>query len=33
MARMATLQMEATPIEPGQLDVVVTVELRQAIAR
>jgi len=25
--------MEATPIEPGQLEVVVTVELRQAIHR
>jgi len=26
-------RMEATPIEPGQLEIVVTVELRQAIHR
>jgi len=31
--RGAALRMEATPIEPGQLEVVVTVELRQAISR
>jgi hypothetical protein len=28
-----TLRMESTPIEPGQLEVIVTVELRQAIRR
>jgi uncharacterized protein YggE len=31
--RAMAMRMEATPIEPGQLDVVVTVELRQAIQR
>jgi uncharacterized protein YggE len=31
--RMAALRAESTPIEAGQLDVVVTVELRQAIQR
>jgi hypothetical protein len=29
----AAMRMEATPIEPGQLEVIVTVELRQAIRR
>lgn len=33
MPRAALLRMDATPIESGQLEVVVTVELRQAIQR
>lgn len=33
MMRTMVLRTESTPIEPGQLDVVVTVELRQAIRR
>jgi len=31
--RAMALRMESTPIEPGQLEVAVTIELRQAIAR
>jgi hypothetical protein len=33
LLRASALRAEATPIEPGQLEVVVTVELRQAIQR
>jgi len=33
MRATAAMRMESTPIEPGQLEVVVTIELRQAIQR